>query len=684
MPRFLYYLQKHIMELEMAAKPKEKGSLSIHTENIFPIIKKWLYSEHDIFLRELVSNAVDAMNKRKYAQSEFDAESMKIEIKVDAKKKTLQVIDTGIGMTADEVKKYINQIAFSGAEDFVEKYKDVQANIIGHFGLGFYSSFMVAEKVTIDTLSYQEGAEPAFWECDGTTDYSLKKGTRNSVGTTVTIHINNDSEDYLKPEKIREILEKYCNFMPYPIMFEDKQVNQKEALWNRNPKDVSEEEYKEFYHSYFHDFEDPLFWIHLNVDFPNPLKGILYFPKIKNELDVNRGEVKLFCNNVFVADNLKDLIPEFLLLLKGGIDIPDIPLNVSRSFLQNDKMVQQMSKYILKKVADHFTDTFNNDRKKFEGYWDDISNFIKYGLLTNEDFYNALQSMIIFKSSNGEYATLDEYKTRIVNQEKPYKIYYAPSEHTQVTYLQLLKEQNIEVLYATSPLDAHLFQSLEMKDHDLRFVRVDSEINETLVNKEKNELVDLNDKTDAEKLREVFLMNLNDEIKSAFNKDRYSKLIEKYPNAAESLANYITVQDDMTYIHPYDLPQSVRDAIGNEAFTEIVDQAYPNIKVEVKHLRTDAIPGMIVFEEFMRRFQEMNSMMNRGNNDFLKSHTLVLNAENPTVKKILELRSQGNEEEVKLLCNFIHELALLEQKRFDGEELQSFLEKAHKILTLVR
>jgi molecular chaperone HtpG len=668
----------------MAAKPKEKGSLSIHTENIFPIIKKWLYSEHDIFLRELVSNAIDAMNKRKFAQPSFDLESLKIDIKLDNKKRTITVSDAGLGMTAEEVKKYINQIAFSGAEDFVEKYKDVQANIIGHFGLGFYSSFMVAEKVTIDTLSYQEGAEPAFWECDGTTDYSMKKGTRDTVGTTVTIYLNKESDDYLKPEKIREILEKYCNFMPYPIMFDEKQVNQKEALWNRLPKDVTEEEYREFYRSYFHDYEDPLFWIHLNIDFPNPLKGILYFPKIKNELDINRGEVKLFCNNVFVADNLKDLVPEFLLLLKGGIDIPDIPLNVSRSFLQNDKMVQQMSKYIVKKVSDHFNDTFTNDRKKFETYWDDISNFIKYGLLTNEDFFNALQSTIIFKSSNGDYTTLEEYKSRIKDPEKPQKIYYAPSEHTQVTYLQLLKEQGIEVIYATSPLDAHLFQSLEMKDHELRFVRVDSEINENLIDKEKKDLVDLNDETDSEKLREIFSLALNDEFKAAFSKERYAQLIEKYPVVAEALANQITVQEDMTYIHPYALPSAVRETIGKDAFKEIVDQAYPNVKVEIKHLRTDSIPGMIVFEEFMRRFQEMNNMLHKDGNDFLKTHTLVLNAENPTVKRIIDLKAKGNDDEVNLLCHFIHELALLEQKRFDGQELQGFLEDAHKILTLVK
>ncbi len=293
----------------MAEKKKESGQLSIHTENIFPIIKKWLYSQHDIFLRELISNSMDAISKRKYADGNFSEADMKVEVKLDKGKKTIQVIDTGIGMTAEEIKKYINQIAFSGAEEFINKYKDVQSNIIGHFGLGFYSSFMVAEKVTIDSLSCVEGSEPAFWECDGSTDYTMAKGKRKEIGTTVTIHLNEDNGEYAETNKIKDILERYCNFLPYPIMFEDKQINQKEALWNHKPSDVKPEEYIEFYKQVFHDYMDPVFWIHLNVDFPFNLKGILYFPKLRNEPDFYKGEVKLFCNNVFVADNLEDLIP---------------------------------------------------------------------------------------------------------------------------------------------------------------------------------------------------------------------------------------------------------------------------------------------------------------------------------------------------------------------------------------
>ncbi|HPH61784.1 MAG TPA: molecular chaperone HtpG, partial [Candidatus Syntrophosphaera sp.] len=467
----------------MADKKVEKGALSIHTENIFPIIKKWLYSQHDIFLRELISNAVDAINKRKYADPDFKAEDMKIEVKLDDKKKTLQIIDTGIGMSAEEIRKYINQIAFSGAEEFINKFKDVQSNIIGHFGLGFYSSFMVAEKVSIDSLSYEPGSEPAFWECDGSTEYSMKAGKRKEIGTTITLHFNEDSADYAKESKITEILERYCNFMMWPIMFKDKQVNLKEALWNRNPKDVKPEEYQQFYKDIFHDYKDPVFWIHLNVDFPFNLKGILYFPRLRNEPDYFKGEVKLFCNNVFVADNLEDLIPEFLLLLKGGIDIPALPLNVSRSFLQNDKQVQKISKYIVKKVADHFAETFKSDRKKYEEYWEDINAFIKYGLLKEEDFFDAMKDMIIFKTASGDYVTVDEYKTRNQVSEGKTRVWYAASEDTQVSYLNLMKEQGLEVIFQSSPLDTHLYQQLEQKLENVEFIRVDSEVNELLENK---------------------------------------------------------------------------------------------------------------------------------------------------------------------------------------------------------
>lgn len=597
-----------------------KGNLSIHTENIFPIIKKWLYSEHDIFIRELISNATDASNKRKVLDAKIKEEELTIEVKIDKKEKTISIIDNGIGMTSEEIEKYINQIAFSGAEDFINKYKDKQAAIIGHFGLGFYSSFMVSEKVTIDSLSYQDGAEPAFWECDGSIEYSSGKGKRKSVGTTVTLFLNNESEHYLEEHKIRELLEKYCNFMPFPIKLEKDVINQKEALWNRKPKDVTEDEYKEFYKNIFHEYEDPIFQIHLNADYPFTLKGILYFPKMRQDLEMLKGKVKLYCNNVFVADNLKEFIPEFMTMLRGGIDVPDIPLNVSRSFLQNDKQVQQIRKYIIKKISDQFIATFKEDRKKFESYWDDVQNVIKYGMLTEEDFAENMREFLIFKNANGDFVTINEYLERNKKEEKPTKIYYGASENTQVSLLNLIKEQNIEVIFCDSPLDTHLMQHLEMKIQDIRFVRIDSEINDLLIDNDKAEIVDQDNKT--------FNQNLQEKIK---------------------------------------------EIIADEKIT-----------VEVKSLKTSSLPGMVIYDEFMRRFQEMNALSNGASGGLLSNHTFVLNAENPTVKKIYDLSLSGKTEEAKTLTQYIHDLAMLEQKRFSGDELKSFVEKANKVLDMIK
>jgi molecular chaperone HtpG len=666
------------------AKEKETGALSIHTENIFPIIKKWLYSQHDIFLRELISNATDAINKRKYAQEDLKIEDMKIEVKLDKKKKILQVIDTGIGMTADEIRKYINQIAFSGAEEFIQKFKDVQTNIIGHFGLGFYSSFMVSDMVTIDSLSYVEGSEPAFWECDGTTEYSMSKGKRKEVGTTITVHFNDESSDYLEDSKIKEILEKYCNFMPYTIEFDGKPINQKEALWNKKPKDVTEEEYKEFYKSFFHDYNDPIFWIHLNVDYPFNLKGILYFPKLRNEPDFFKGEVKLFCNNVFVADNLEDLIPEFLLLLKGGIDIPDIPLNVSRSFLQNDKQVQKITKYIVKKVADHFLETFKEDRKKYEQYWEDIQSFIKYGLLKDEDFFEAMKDIIIFKSSSGDYITLEEYKARNPIVDEKTKVYYAASEDTQVSYLNMMKEQGIEVVFQSSPLDTHLYQKLEGKVEKTEFLRIDSELNDLLINKDKSELVDLDNKTDSEKLKEIFDKALNEKIEANFWGDSYKDYIKKHPETVTILAPYFIQKDEQHTIRPYDIPSDVREQLSKDAWKDLFEHIWTDVKVEIKSLKTDNISGMIVFNEHMRRWHDMDMMRNPDSGDMLKNHSLIVNQENSTVQKILELNANGKTEEVKTLCEYIHDLSMLEQKPFSGKELKAFLNRANQILNYIK
>jgi len=661
------------------------GKLSIHTENIFPIIKKWLYSEHDIFLRELISNAIDAMNKRKAVDPEMDVNELKIEIKTNKKKKTLEIIDYGIGMNATEIKKYINQIAFSGAEDFIEKYKDKQSSIIGHFGLGFYSSFMVAKKVTIDSLSFKKGSHPAFWECEGETEYKAEDGKRKDIGTTVTVHLNKDNEEYLEEQKIKELIEKYSNFMPFPIFLnkEKEAINQKEALWLKKPKDVTDEEYKEFYKKLFHDWDDPLFWIHLNVDFPFNLKGILYFPKIKNQMEMNQGKVKLFCNNVFVADDLKQIVPEFLLLLKGGIDIPDIPLNVSRSFLQHDQQVQKISQYIIKKIADTLKDIFKEDRKKYEGFWDDIHYFIKYGILSDEKFSDAMKDHIIFKTTQDDYVTIKEYRERNKSKDKPQKIFYAQSEDTQVTYLNLMKEQGIEVIYSHPIIDSHLFQHLEMKDRDSTFVRIDSEINDNLIDKEKTEIVDASNRTNSEKLKEIFDKTLNENIEANFNKDDYAAFIKKHPETINTLAPYVRIKDDFTYIKPYDIPFNIREKLGKDVFSEILGKVYLAVTSEMKFLKTKSIPAMVVFNEFMRRFQEMNYLSQPKESDMLQNHTVIVNPENETIKKVLKFHEDGKLEEAKLLVNYVHELALLEQKQFTGKELKSFVENSNKVLEMI-
>ncbi len=664
---------------------KKTGKLSIHTENIFPIIKKWLYSEHDIFLRELISNAIDAMNKRKAVDPGLDVNELKIEIKINKKKKTLEIIDYGIGMNATEIKKYINQIAFSGAEDFIEKYKEKQASIIGHFGLGFYSTFMVAKKVTIDSLSFKKGSHPAFWECEGETEYKAEDGKRKDIGSTVTVHLNKDNEEYLEEHKIKELIEKYSNFMPFPIFLnkEKEAINQKEALWLKKPKDVTDEEYKEFYKKLFHDWDDPLFWIHLNVDFPFNLKGILYFPKIKNQLEMNQGKVKLFCNNVFVADDLKQIVPEFLLLLKGGIDIPDIPLNVSRSFLQHDQQVQKISQYIIKKIADSLKVIFKEDRKKYEGFWDDIHYFIKYGILSDEKFSEAMKDHIIFKTTQDDYVTIKEYGERNKSKDKPQKVFYAQSEDTQVTYLNLMKEQGIEVIYSHPIIDSHIFQHLEMKDRDVTFVRIDSEINDNLIDKDKTEIVDASNRTNSEKLKEIFDKTLNENIEANFNKDDYAKFIKQHPETINTLAPYVRTKDDFTYIKPYDIPFNIREKLGKDVFSEILGKVYLSVTSEMKFLKTKSIPAMVVFNEFMRRFQEMNYLSQPKESDMLQNHTVIVNPENETIKKVLKFHEDGKLEEAKLLINYVHELALLEQKQFTGKELKSFIENSNKVLEMI-
>ena len=495
----------------------ERGNLSIHSENIFPIIKKWLYSDHDIFVRELVSNASDAITKFRQLVSMGDAsqgdEDYKIQVILNEGEKTLKFIDNGIGMTADEIKKYINQIAFSGAEDFIEKYKDKadQDQIIGHFGLGFYSAFMVADKVEINTLSYKEGAEPALWTCDGGIEFEILEGNKTTRGTEITLYLGEDGKEFEKAGAVRSIIEKYCSFMPYEIYFEqaDKEIKQDEdgndiieeikplndilPLYAKKPNECSEEDYKDFYRKTFADFKEPLFWIHLNMDYPFNLKGILYFPKLNNNFDTLEGQIKLYNNQVFVADNLKEVIPEFLLLLKGVIDCPDLPLNVSRSVLQNDGFVRKISDYISKKVADKLSGLFKTERTEYEKYWEDIHPFVKYGALKDSKFNDKVQKTILYKLTDDSYVTVEEYKERFENHLKD-EVYYTTDKVQQAQYISMIKDHGIEAMVADHPIDSAYISQMESEVENTKFKRVDSNVSDFLKEDHEEDLKDVEEK----------------------------------------------------------------------------------------------------------------------------------------------------------------------------------------------
>ncbi|MDY6227812.1 MULTISPECIES: molecular chaperone HtpG [unclassified Clostridium] len=613
---------------------RNKGNISIHTENIFPIIKKWLYSDKDIFIRELISNGCDAISKLKRLVNLGEAEvsedeKYKILVSVNKEKGTLKFIDNGIGMTDEEVKKYINQVAFSGAEDFINKYKDKineDKDIIGHFGLGFYSAFMVSKRVQIDTLSYIEGAEAVTWVCDGGTEYEIYPSEdRKERGTTITLFIDDDSKEFLETYKVREVIEKYCSFLPIEIYLEEegkevkeedlKPLNDINPLWMKAPKDCTDEEYKDFYKKVFMDYNDPLFWIHLNVDYPFNLKGILYFPKLKHELEATEGQVKLYNNQVFVADNIKEVIPDFLLLLKGTIDCPDLPLNVSRSFLQKDKDVMKISKHIVKKVADKLVALYKNERENFKGFWKDIQIFIKYGCLRDESFYEKIKDIIIFRKLNGEYITLKEYLEE--NKEKhENKVFYVTDEKQQSQYIKMFKEANLDALVLDCSLDNHFISFLEAKETGVTFARIDSDISETLKNNEAEELKDINDK-----------------IKNLFSKVSTNNVKE----------------------------------------------------VKVESLKNSETPAIILVSEQSRRMSEMSKMF--GGMDmpdmFKEERTLVVNNNNPIIKKLSSIDIEGKEEKVNLICNYIFDLALLSNKELAPEEMDNFINRSNKLLNMV-
>ena len=651
---------------------KKKGSLSINSDNIFPIIKKWLYSDHDIFIREVVSNACDAVTKlRKLAligeYEESDDNKYRIDVIASPNDKTLTFIDNGIGMTAEEVNEYINQIAFSGASDFLEKYKD-KANddqIIGHFGLGFYSTFMVADKVTINTLSYKEDAEPVFWECDGGTEYTMSTGDRDVHGTEITLYLNEDSYEFANEYRVKEVLEKYCSFMPEEIFFtnadtaketaddtvegenateetdatttetstddtsadsaeqtEDKEepaekpINDIHPLWTKHPNECSDEEYKEFYRKVFLDFKEPLFWIHLNMDYPFNLKGILYFPKFNSEYDTLEGTIKLYNNQVFIADNIKEVIPEFLLLLKGVIDCPDLPLNVSRSALQNDGFVKKISDYITKKVADKLSGMFKTERETYESYWDNLSPFIKFGCLKDDKFDDKMKDYILYKNIDGKYLTLSEY-LEAGKEKYENTVFYTDDEKVQSQYINMFKEQGIDAVVLTHNIDTPFITHTEQKNEGIKFTRIDSDITNTF----KEDIPEEELKETTDKLSEIF--------KKALSNDKLTVKVEKLKNAD--------------------------------------------------------ISSMITLPEETRRMQDMMKMYSMGGamdpsmfgGD---SQTLVLNANNHLVQYVLD-NPEG--EHTSLICEQLYDLAMLAHAPLDAEAMTKFIARSNQLLNIV-
>ena len=626
----------------MSKETEEKGKISVHTDKLFPIIKKWLYSQHDIFLRELISNAHDAILKldRLADLGEYKGklESPLIKININKDKRTLTITDNGLGMTAEEIKKYINQIAFSGAEEFLNKYeqsKDKKQQIIGHFGLGFFSSYMVADIVEIKTLSYQEKAEAVHWQCAGSTDFTINKSSKKTIGTEIILHVNKESDFALEEDKIKELVEKYSNFLPVEIQVNDKQANVAKALWNSKATGLKDKDYNEFYQKLFPANPEPLFSIHLDVDYPFKLKGILYFPKMISQFDFNKmqGRIKLFCNNVFVSDNILDIIPEYLHLLQGAIDSPDIPLNVSRSALQTDENVKKIAAHIVKKIADKLSEINKKDRKKYEEYWQSLGLFVKFGVVSDPKFYEKVQDVLLFKTIDNTFLTLKEYQEK--NPSIKEKIIYATNQYEQIAYIdQLQKKDKIEILLLDDPIDNHLLQHLEMKMMPTRFMRVDSAIGE-----------DLSKSTEDSK---------KEETKEA-EKDNKKKE-EKLSKEEESFVTF---------------------------FKEQIKQKDLDIKFQSFNENDNA--AIFTINEQMRRFSEMTSMMNQipMDNNILQHHTLLINKQNPIIKKLFKLIDK-NEDQSKqkgeILAQNVYDLALLQQNKLQGQSLLDFIQRVNSTL----
>ncbi|REJ51116.1 MAG: molecular chaperone HtpG [Microcystis wesenbergii TW10] len=647
----------------------EKGNITIHTENIFPIIKKSLYTDHEIFLRELISNSVDAISKLKMAslagETRGEVPEPEINLAIDKENRTLSITDNGIGMTGEEIKKYINQVAFSSAEEFIDKYQKSANDLIGHFGLGFYSAFMVAKKVEIDTLSYQEGATPVHWSCDGSPEFELTDSSRSQIGTTITLTLMDEEGEYLEPARIRQLVKTYSDFMLVPIKIDGEVINQQRALWKESPQNLTKEDYLEFYRYLYPFQEEPLLWVHLNTDYPFLLNGILYFPKLRPDVDVSKGQLKLFCNQVFVSDHCEEIIPDFLIPLRGVIDSPDIPLNVSRSALTKDRTVRRIADFIAKKIADRLKSLYNEDAKEYIRCWGDVGTFIKFGSLKEDKFKQQVEDILIYRTTykppetpvqvavqtaEGDawqeataktpleaieqegYTTLKAYLERHKERHEN-RVFYCTDPRSQSTYVELYKNQGLEILFFDSFIDTNYFiPFLEREYSDVKFTRVDSELDSTLLEQDQaSEIIDpASNKTRAELIKEIF---------------------------AKALDNS-------------------RINIKTEALKSDDPQATP--------------PAIVLLPEAMRRLQEMTAMMQQKAMAFPEEHILMINTNHPLIQQIVQI-SQGSivtgsgespsAQLAKMLCQHVYDLAVIAQKGFDAEGMQAFVERSNRVLT---
>ena len=615
-----------------------KGKIGVTTENIFPVIKQFLYSDHEIFLRELVANAVDASQKMKALASSGDFKGelgeLKVIVELDEKEKTLKITDRGIGMTEEEVDKYINQIAFSSAGEFLEKYKDQIGSIIGHFGLGFYSAFMVSKKVTIDTLSWKEGAKAVKWSCDGSPEYSMEEGDKADRGTTITLYLDDESSEFASKGRISGLLTKYCRFMPVPVVFgkktewkdgksveteEDNVINDIEPIWTKAPSELKDEDYLKFYKELYPMDDDPMFWIHLNVDYPFNLTGVLYFPKIKERMSIDKNKIQLYCNQMFVTEHVDNIVPDFLTLLHGVIDSPDIPLNVSRSYLQSDANVKKISTYITKKVADRLEEIFKEQREQYEQKWDNIKLFIEYGMLSDEKFCERAMKFTLLKNTDGKYFSIDDYRKAIepaqTDKDKKLIFLYATDSEKQYFFIDAAKNQGYDVLLMDCELDSHFVNLLESKLENVRFARVDSDSVDKLIQKEE-------------------------EVKLELSEDDKKSLDEMFKSV---------------------LPQ------GNE------------YTVEARNLGETAVPVLITQNEFMRRYREMSAMGGGMNfyGSIPESYNIIVNMQNPLVAKIWNDRAVEGDND---LLRQVVDLALLSNGMLKGKDLSDFVARSEKLL----